>query len=1009
MGVFSNPPPDFSAAKINELANVHFGIQGEVEPLVGERDQNARLITPDGRSYTIKIANTDESLALLDLQNAAMAHIAESGLRVPIPLTDEKNNPIVFVKNENHNSRHAFRILHYLDGVLFSSAEKSLELLESLGDFLGRISCSLQSFSHHESHRPDFLWNLDNCLSVKHYTDDITDPNAREMVESVFARYAKIIVPKLAPLRVAVIHGDVNDNNLLVGENNRVNGLFDFGDLCTGKQINELAIAMAYALMGQADIGVSSRTIIGAYVKHFPLQKDELDILFELIEMRLAQSICVSSHRARQFPENDYLLVSQEPALSLLRTLSAMNPQVKVCLARAAAGFKAVPNHQDICDWLRANSRSIGPVFEPDLHNQPRTVVSFSDGAEGSDLADDTDGYIRWLESKMQRESANFAIGLYAENRTCYKGDQFIVAGSSKPRSTHLGIDIFITAETPIYAPVAGRVYGVADNDIPYDYGGTVILEHLAGEHVFYSLYGHLSKSTVDLHQVGDTIEQGQLLGYIGAQNENGGWAPHLHFQLMTTMLGLRDNFNGAAEADRMDIWSQICPDPNLVLRFPPEAFGFSADQTDHLTQRRSATLPPSLSISYKNKLHIVRGRGTWLYDASGRRYLDCVNNICHVGHCHPHVVEALASQAGVLNTNTRYLHNTILDYAERLAGHFPDPLSVLYFVNSGTEANELALRIARTVTNRKDVIALDWGYHGNSNALIDVSAYKFARKGGQGAGEYTQIAELPDPFRGRLRGYSGDAGRGYADSIKTCIETIQNTGREGPATFIAEGISGCGGQIVFPDHYLNHAFEHVRSVGGLCIVDEVQTGFGRVGEAMWAFELQGVVPDIVTLGKPMGNGHPLAAVVTTAEIAKAFDNGMEFFSSFGGNPVSCAVGMAVLDVIEQENLREQARATSQSLLAELNAMKVDFETIGDIRGYGLFLGIELVEDHETLKPATATANAIINRMRDKSVLLSTDGPHDNVLKFKPPMSFGESESAMLIDTLRQTMAELSC
>jgi len=362
-----------------------------------------------------------------------------------------------------------------------------------------------------------------------------------------------------------------------------------------------------------------------------------------------------------------------------------------------------------------------------------------------------------------------------------------------------------------------------------------------------------------------------------------------------------------------------------------------------------------------------------------------------------------------LLNTNTRYLHHTVIDYAERLTTYFPDPLSVVCFVNSGTEANELALRIARTLTNRKDIIALNWGYHGNSNAMVDISAYKFARKGGKGADEYTQIAELPDPYRGRLSGYGDDAARGYAGSVQSCIESIHSAGRAGPAAFIAEGISGCGGQIVYPDNYLKHAFSHARNAGGLCIVDEVQTGFGRVGDAMWAFELQNVTPDIVTLGKPMGNGHPLAALVTTREIASAFANGMEFFSSFGGNPVSCAVGMAVLDVIERENLRAHARATTQLLMAELDTLKAQFELIGDVRGHGFFLGIELVEDRAKLTPATAKARAIINRLRENGLLLSTDGPHDNVLKFKPPMCFGADDAAMLIEALQETMSELSC
>ena len=473
-------------------------------------------------------------------------------------------------------------------------------------------------------------------------------------------------------------------------------------------------------------------------------------------------------------------------------------------------------------------------------------------------------------------------------------------------------------------------------------------------------------------------------------------------------MLGLHGNFDGAAEADRMHIWSQICPDPNLIFQFPPEAFSPGVDRGETLLSRRANLLGPSLSLSYQKKLHIVRGEGAWLFDAHGRAYLDCVNNICHVGHCHPHVVDALEQQARTLNTNTRYLHRTILDYAERLAATFPDPLSVVYFVNSGSEANELALRLARTYTQRRHIISLDWGYHGNTAGLVDISPYKFARSGGQGAGEYTCVAELPDPFRGRLKGYGDEVARGYVESVYERIAEIQKVDGEGPAAFIAESISGCGGQIVFPDNYLKYAFDAVKDAGGVCIADEVQTGFGRVGDAMWAFELQNTQPDIVTVGKPIGNGHPLAAVITTKTIADAFNNGMEFFNSFGGNPVSCSVGMAVLDVIEQEQLQANAQHQFRELNQALLHLKHKYPIIGDVRGKGLFLGVELVRDKDTLEPATDEAGRVINHLCESSILLSTDGPHDNVLKFKPPMVFREHERQLFVEQLDLAFAQLS-
>ena len=436
-----------------------------------------------------------------------------------------------------------------------------------------------------------------------------------------------------------------------------------------------------------------------------------------------------------------------------------------------------------------------------------------------------------------------------------------------------------------------------------------------------------------------------------------------------------------------------------MLLRLGPETWS-PGDTPDQLLARRQNDLGPSLSTSYRRKLSIARGEGTWLVDHTGRHHLDGVNNVCHVGHGHPHVVAALARQAALLNTNTRYLHRTILDYAERLAATFPDPLQVVYFVNSGSEANELALRLARTVTGRHDVIALDWGYHGNTNDLVEISAYKFRRAGGAGRPPHVQLAELPDTYRGRIRTSDEATGSRYGDDVVAAVARARAHDARGPAAFVAESISGCGGQVVFPPGYLARAYEHARAAGALCIADEVQVGFGRVGRSMWAFELQGVVPDIVTLGKPMGNGHPLAAVVTTSEIAAAFANGMEWFNTFGGNPVSAAVGMAVLDVIEAEGLRERALDTGTYLLAGLRDLQHRHELIGDVRGEGMYLGVDLVDDRDTRSPATDAAREVVERMRARGVLLTTDGPADNVVKIKPPIVFGRAEADVLLAEL---------
>ena len=427
----------------------------------------------------------------------------------------------------------------------------------------------------------------------------------------------------------------------------------------------------------------------------------------------------------------------------------------------------------------------------------------------------------------------------------------------------------------------------------------------------------------------------------------------------------------------------------------------------DKILQAREMHIGKSLSISYQKPLKIIRGAMQYLYDETGRTYLDCVNNVCHVGHCHPYVVRAAQKQIAVLNTNTRYLHDNLVLYAQRLTHTLPEPLRVCFFVNSGSEANELALRLARTHTKQKDCIVVDSGYHGNTSALVELSPYKFDGPGGTGAASYIHKVMMPDEFRGPYKSDDQDAGRKYAKHVKEAISKIHQKNK-GLAAFFCESIISCGGQIELPDNYLKSAYQYVREAGGVCVADEVQVGFGRIGSHFWGFETQGVDPDIVTLGKPIGNGHPLAAVITTPEIAESFDNGMEYFNTFGGNPVSCAVGSAVLDVIENENLQANALKVGAHLLSGLEQLKGKHPLIGDVRGLGLFIGIELVLNRETLTPAAKQASYIIEEMKEQGILMSIDGPLHNVLKIKPPLVFTEENVDLVISSLDKILGKES-
>ena len=400
------------------------------------------------------------------------------------------------------------------------------------------------------------------------------------------------------------------------------------------------------------------------------------------------------------------------------------------------------------------------------------------------------------------------------------------------------------------------------------------------------------------------------------------------------------------------------------------------------LIQERSRLLGRNLSVAYERPLNIVRGSMQYLYDDEGRRYLDAYNNVAHVGHCHPRVVAAGQQQMELLNTNTRYLSELILEYAEKLTATLPDSLRVCFFVNSGSEANELALRLARARTKSRDLIVLEHAYHGNTTTLIDISPYKHDGPGGEGAPTWVHKSPLPK---------SQDDAEHVAElagQLKLC-------------GFIAESMPSVAGQIIFPDGYLARVYEGVRDAGGVCIADEVQTGYGRIGTHSWAFEKYGVVPDIVVLGKPIGNGHPIGAVITTRAIADSFANGMEFFSTFGGNNVSCAIGLKVLEVLRDENLQAHALEVGELLLAGLRELQQRHEIISDVRGSGLFIGVELMRDSQ---PASDEASRVVNQMRERGILFGTDGPHHNVLKIRPPMPFSQADADQLLTNLNELL-----
>ena len=946
--------PRFDAAAAARLARDLYGISGSVRPLTSERDQNFLLETDAGERLVLKIANALEDPAMLDAQQRAMTHVGATLDLAPRIIPTRQGTTLGAV-----DGHLVWAVSHRPGTPLGLVRRRSPALLEDLGAEIGSLTKAFRGFDHAALHR-EFYWDLARGRAiVAEYRELVTDVELGAAIDALMSRFDRDAAPLLAQLPRSAIHGDLNDFNVLV-EGDRVSGFVDFGDMVYGYTVGDLAIAAAYAMLDHADPVAVVVSLARGYRARCPLSETELAALFPLAVLRLCTSACVAAHQQRERPDNAYLGVSQA---AIRRTLPRL-ARIPFRFVTAAL----VPNEASsrIVSWLATQS------FASVMDIPSREVLDLSVG--GSPMDDVKVGIGRWDEPRLIYTAPFFA-----------------------GRTIHLGLDLFAPAGTPVHAPLPGNVHAMADNAQPQDYGPVVILRHETGDGVpFFTLYGHLSRESLASLHVGQPIASGACIGTLGTIEENGQWPPHLHLQLIVDLLDMGTDFPGVGTAAQRDAWRSLSPDPSVLAGVPsatPEP-----DKAETLAARRRL-VGHNLSIAYADPLKIVRGWKQYLYDDVGRQYLDAYNNVPHVGHAHPRVVRAAAEQMAVLNTNTRYLSDRLIEYAERLVSTFPAPLRVCYIVNSASEANELALRLARARTGRRDMIVLDAAYHGNTTSLIDLSPYKHLGPGGTGTPNWVHIAPLPDDYRGLYRRFDPDCGRKYARHVADLV---------GPhvAGFLAETCPSVGGQIMLPDGFLGAAYNAQRKAGGVCIADEVQTGLGRLGTHFWAFEAHGVVPDIVVMGKPLGNGHPLAAVVTTREIADAFDNGMEYFSTFGGNTVSCAIGLAVLDVLRDERLQEHALRIGEHMLRGLRPLVERYPIVGDVRGSGLFLGVELVRDRETLEPAAAEATTVVNRMREDGILIGTDGPYHNVIKIRPPMPFDVADADRLVETLDRILAD---
>lgn len=1002
-----------------------FAVRGELSALRGELDHNVRVHRPDG-DLLCKVMRADCEPQLVALQVAALDHVVLRAGAFPVPRPLRTREGAVAATLVTPAGSRLVWLVGWIDGLLLAEVRPPTAALHrQLGAMLGALDRALLDFAHPAAARP-LPWDLQQAAWIGDACQAIADAELRAVVEALHADFAQQLGPRLLAVRQSIIHGDANDHNVVVamdGPAPRIAGLIDFGDLCRSALVGEVAIAAAYAAAAADDPLAAIDAVVAGYDAELPLGDDELDLLFPALLLRLSISATTAAVRQRQatagpdpcvpgpcvtdpYVPDPYVTVSQPGVRRLLLQLHGRDRRLAAARLRHACGRAANPRLPLLAAFLAAQRPA--PVLggTPPPARWHVLDLSFASLLGGDDpLAFDAATCGDRIAAELRAAAATVGIGRYAEPRPLYTGPGFGECGPvARRRTVHLGIDLFAPAGTEVHAPLDGEVVTAIVCPEHLDYGGLVVLRHETDDGIpFGTLHGHLEPRCAAELRPGQRIARGEAFAVLGAPPGNGGWPPHLHFQLLAEdPMALPPVPPGVADPDDLPAHLALYPDPAPLLGLDARA-AFQRRDPAQLVARRARHFAANLRTSYAEPLHLVRGFGHVLFDADGRPHLDAYNNVPHVGHCHPRVVRAVHEQSALLATNTRYLHDGLARYAERLCALLPQPLAVCFFVPSGSEANELALRLARAHTGAKDLLVMDHGYHGHTTGAMAISPYKLARPGAPPKPSWVHVTVQPDAWRCPFPG--PDAGPRHADMVVQQLAALEAAGRR-IAGYLCECLPSVGGQLVLPQGFLSAVYAAVRAAGGLCIADDVQTALWRTGSHAFGFELQGVVPDVLVLGKPLGNGYPLGAVVTTRAVAESFARGPEFFSTFGGNTVACAAGLAVLDVLRDEDLAANARRVGERLLSGLRELQRRHALIGDVRGTGLFLGVELVQDRDRKTPAAAQTAYVVERLRQRRVLIGSEGPLHNVLKIRPPLSFDLAAADVLLHELDRALGE---
>ncbi|MBT6318497.1 MAG: aminotransferase class III-fold pyridoxal phosphate-dependent enzyme [Cryomorphaceae bacterium] len=994
-----------SIKEILKILELNFDVKGSIKELVGEVDYNFKVESKCGKNYLLKISGPNFESDYIDFQINLLEYLNKN-YEIEITkseLTIERSRSCI-VKDGLGRDR-CVRLLSWVEGRLWSSVNPiNKSLRKELGYKAAILSNSLINFKHSFSKR-EIEWDISNSLWVEDHLDKF-DTDQKKILKTFIIDFKKNL-PLYNDLTKSIIHNDINDNNIIVSNdllNPSVKSIIDFGDSVYTQTINDLAVTCSYGIMNVNDPLAACCEIISGYNNISSITDNELKLLYNLIAMRLVISVTKSLINRFKEPDNKYLLVSEKPAWELLKKWVEVDSEFAYYSYRKACDLNAHPEQNNFYKWALENRFSVTDLFSSIKKNK-LYKIDLSVGSKwigGRNEIEDLELFQYKIEKLQKKYPDKIITGGYLEPRSIYSSNSYEKIGNygDESRTIHLGLDFWLPPGTKVNSMFDGEIV-VAVNDKGHkEYGGLLILKHNIQDLEFYTLYGHNTVESVLKNKVGSKVKKGDVIAEIGNYPENGNWAPHLHFQIILSMLNYKIDYPGVCYFNQMEIWKDLCPDPNLLFK-SIDLDNDKHESDEELIKYRHKNLGKSLKLHYDKPIHIVRGEGVYLIDYYGRKYLDTVNNVAHVGHENESVVSEGQNQMSILNTNSRYLHKNINDFTKELLKTLPKELSIVHFVNSGSEANELAVRMMKSHTGENDIIVSEHGYHGNTNICVDISSYKFDGKGGNGAPEHTHVIPMPSKFNGKYQGENSVDD--YVGEIEKCIENIKTKKRK-LGGFIIEPIISCGGQVELPKGFLKKSYEIIRKNGGICISDEVQVGCGRLGKSFWGFQLHDVVPDIITIGKPLGNGHPIGAVVCTKEIAESFANGMEFFNTFGGNPVSCSIATQVLKVVENQNLQENAKIVGEYFKKELKKLTNEFDLIGDVRGQGLFLGIELID--QKMNSLQKKTKYIINRLKKFGILSNLDGPKNNVIKIKPPLTFHKDNCDKFIFYIRKILKE---